>query len=279
MSKSSSKLRTVAGAGSDSSLDDVVPPLEKTQSYARREKSGKNHILPKAVSRAEAVREQRKQSRANRARASGKKGDDKSDLKSSRSSKRASVKHLMKRLSVRSSLRAKAGSKGGQPSERDDDTEDDAPGNDFQGRWKSDGTDGFDGFLEELEVSEKYQKLAAKYAGTQVQTLDIQQDGDAFLITSNNDRRTVTINFLMDTPFYSENEKGETTKCCCSWEDGAKGSVLVLRAKNVTSKADPDKEIIVRREVVGRDKIVETLSVVGAKNDKKATRTYRRARA
>jgi len=217
-----------------------APPLQKVESYARREKSGKNFVKPKLV-----VRGQKKSSIA----------------------KRLSMTHL-----TRKSLGPQAGAKKKSQSSAK------KKKNLFDGNWVSKSVDGAQGFLQELEVSKEYMKLAKKYAGSQKQTLQIKQDGDEFTIISSNDRRETIISFVIGVPFFSETEKGETTTCMATWEDGdGQRTLCICSQRNSDVESGIAKEVLVRRELLASGEMEEKLTVMEAKKVKNtASRLYKK---
>ncbi len=143
----------------------------------------------------------------------------------------------------------------------------------FHGKWVSKNADGVFSFLEELEVGEKFLKLAAKYAGSQKATLEILQKQNSFEIKSSNARRDVIWKFDIGQPFVAENEKGQVLECCAKWEDRQEGQILSIDAVNKTTK----KHVIVRRIVTPNGNLEEIIKVVGGSTV--STRCYKKVRA
>jgi len=139
----------------------------------------------------------------------------------------------------------------------------------FDGLWRSESADGIDGFLRELEVSNRFAKIAAKYGGNQIHTLDIDQRGDRFTLVSKNERRELEICFTVGVAFVMENERGNPVTCLVTWEDPSSRDVLL----NTTTDEAAKNVVVIRRQIVDQDTIKETMFVNGRK-DNGYSRTY-----
>ncbi|GBG27089.1 Fatty acid-binding protein, liver [Hondaea fermentalgiana] len=140
--------------------------------------------------------------------------------------------------------------------------------NPFSGTWVSERVDDEENFLQELEVSSRFSKLALKYAGSQQQTLEIDQEGNEFTIVSINDRREVMHKFTIGIEFYSENEKGEATTCSATWARGKVNGELIVRSK-VDARSPSGGEHgtrLTRREILSSGQLLE--EVRDEKSDK-----------
>lgn len=254
--------------------DDEQPLLQKTESYARREKSGRSFVEPRIMTK--------KKSRSNMV------SKRLSPVREGSPTPKplTSIGRDIQELDFEEELIPREFPTRPGPHHKPSKTRRGGsdfitidPNNPFSGKWLSESVGDEENFLTELEVSSKYSKLASKFGGSQQQTLDIVQLGNRFTITSNNDRREVVHKFTIGKEFYSENEKGDPIICNATWESDMPNTVLIVHARiDCQEPGTPHGSVrITRREILSSGQLREEVCEED-RSGNNTTRSYKRTR-
>lgn len=140
----------------------------------------------------------------------------------------------------------------------------------FKGKWESTEA-GLDTFMNELNLSKKFTKLAVAFGGDVTNKLKIKQFGtfgDHFIITENNERRKIKYVVNVGEDFTSFDENEEELECTSRW--GKSEKILIIEELNKRTK---ELTIITREVKIKEGILIETRKV---DENKPTTRKYER---